>query len=188
MKRLVLVFLAALWVGAALAQGLETPLADPAQGDGKVLLVGRAIALSGEIGACDKLIVEGRVSAELHRCRDLEVTRTGRFSGTAEVENAGIIGRFDGNPGAGVVMSEQTHLVERFTVVNPDTVLYEATPGQPAGFWCSHNACDGRTIRDVRAMLPDHELAKYCERWEGRKATRAATEVERLERGLPWMK
>ena len=66
------------------------------QGNGKVLLVGRSIALSGEIAACDKLIVEGRVSAELHRCRDLEVTRTGRFSGIAEVEYAEIVGRFDG--------------------------------------------------------------------------------------------
>ena len=73
-------------------------------------------------------------------------------------------------------------------VTATSTVIYEATSSQPAGFWCSHNACDGRTIRDVRAMLPDHELAKYCERWEGRKATRAATEVERIERGLPWMK
>lgn len=66
------------------------------QGDGKVLLVGRAIALSGEIAACDKLIVEGRVSAELHRCRDIEVARTGRFSGIAEVDSAEIMGRFDG--------------------------------------------------------------------------------------------
>lgn len=31
MTRLVVALLAALWVGAALAQGLETPLADPAQ-------------------------------------------------------------------------------------------------------------------------------------------------------------
>jgi cytoskeletal protein CcmA (bactofilin family) len=66
------------------------------QGDGKILVVGRAIALSGEIGACDKLIVEGRVSAELHRCRHIEITRTGRFSGVAEVETAEIVGRFDG--------------------------------------------------------------------------------------------
>lgn len=66
------------------------------QGEGKILVVGRAIALSGEIAACDKLIVEGRVSAELHRCRHIEITRTGRFSGVAEVDTAEIIGRFDG--------------------------------------------------------------------------------------------
>jgi cytoskeletal protein CcmA (bactofilin family) len=66
------------------------------QNPGKVLVVGRAIALSGEIDACEKLVVEGRVNAELHRCRDIEVARTGRFSGVAEVDNAEIVGRFDG--------------------------------------------------------------------------------------------
>lgn len=71
-------------------------VASTAQGDGKILRVGPAIALSGEIAACEKLIVEGRVSAGLNRCRHLEVTRAGRFSGTAEVESAEIAGRFDG--------------------------------------------------------------------------------------------
>lgn len=73
-------------------------------------------------------------------------------------------------------------------VTATSTVIYEASPGQPPGFWCSHNGCDGRTIRDVRAMLTDSELAKYCERWEGRRTARAESEAERLERGLPWMK
>lgn len=80
------------------------------QGDGKILVVGRAITLSGEIAACDKLVVEGRVSAELHRCRDIEITRTGRFSGVAEVETAEIVGRFDGELTAGrVVIRASAH-------------------------------------------------------------------------------
>jgi cytoskeletal protein CcmA (bactofilin family) len=66
------------------------------RGDGKVLVVGRAIVLSGEIAACDKLVVEGQVSAELRRCHEFEVTRTGRFSGIADVDTADIVGRFDG--------------------------------------------------------------------------------------------
>jgi cytoskeletal protein CcmA (bactofilin family) len=70
--------------------------AEPPQGEGKTLVVGRLIALSGEIAACDRLVVEGRVSAELHRCRAIEIARSGRFSGTAEVDSAEIIGRFDG--------------------------------------------------------------------------------------------
>lgn len=74
------------------------------QGDGKILVVGRAITLSGEIAACDKLVVEGRVNAELHRCRDIEIARTGRFSGVAEVETAEIVGRFDGELTARRVM------------------------------------------------------------------------------------
>jgi cytoskeletal protein CcmA (bactofilin family) len=79
-----------------------------AQSEGKVLVVGRAIALSGEIDACDKLIVEGRVTAELHRCRDIEITRTGRFSGVAEVETAEIVGRFDGELAARKVIVRAT--------------------------------------------------------------------------------
>ncbi|HTI87846.1 MAG TPA: polymer-forming cytoskeletal protein [Alphaproteobacteria bacterium] len=70
--------------------------AEKPQGEGKTLVVGRLIALSGEIAACDRLVVEGRVSAELHRCRAIEIARSGRFSGTAEVDTAEIIGRFDG--------------------------------------------------------------------------------------------
>jgi cytoskeletal protein CcmA (bactofilin family) len=70
--------------------------AESAVGEGKTLVVGRLIALSGEIEACDRLVVEGRVSAELHRCRAIEVARGGRFSGVAEVDAAEIAGRFDG--------------------------------------------------------------------------------------------
>jgi len=68
-------------------------------------------------------------------------------------------------------------------VTATSTVIYE---GRPPGFWCSHNGCDGRTIRDVRATLDDRGLAQYCQRWEGRRATRAANETEQRERGLPW--
>jgi cytoskeletal protein CcmA (bactofilin family) len=73
-----------------------TAAAEPAPGEGKTLVVGRLIALSGEIEACDRLVVEGRVSAELHRCRALEVARGGRFTGVAEVDTALVVGRFDG--------------------------------------------------------------------------------------------
>ena len=58
----------------------------------------------------------------------------GRWEGNTlvvDTTNFNGMGRFDGNPGAGVVMSEQAHLVERFTVVNPDTVLYEMTIDDP---------------------------------------------------------
>src|SRR3990172_3783345 len=36
---------------------------DASDNDGKMLIVGREIALSGEINACDKLVVEGKVEA-----------------------------------------------------------------------------------------------------------------------------
>ncbi|MCW0234114.1 MAG: polymer-forming cytoskeletal protein [Ferrovibrio sp.] len=62
----------------------------------KVLLIGREISLSGQITACDKVVVEGRVEAQLTESRFVEITETGQFKGSAEVEEAEIRGRFEG--------------------------------------------------------------------------------------------
>lgn len=64
--------------------------------DPKVLLIGREISLSGQITACDKVIVEGKVEAQLTDSRFVEVSETGQFKGSAEVEEAEIRGRFEG--------------------------------------------------------------------------------------------
>ena len=61
------------------------------------LVVGRDIRLSGEITACDKLVVEGRVEVTLSNARAIEVTPNGHFKGAAEVDEADISGRYDGN-------------------------------------------------------------------------------------------
>jgi len=66
------------------------------EGDSKCLVVGRDISLSGEITACDKLIVEGQVEVSLPSARMIEVTPSGLFRGKATVEEADISGRFDG--------------------------------------------------------------------------------------------
>lgn len=65
--------------------------------DGKRLLVGREIALSGQISACDKLVVEGRVEANMSECREIEVAESGTFKGEAEIDIAEIAGQFDGS-------------------------------------------------------------------------------------------
>lgn len=70
-------------------------------------------------------------------------------------------------------------------VTATSTVIFE---GPRPGFWCSHNGCDGRTIRDVRETLDDRALSRYCQRWEGRRATRATTDADTRERGLLWTK
>lgn len=62
----------------------------------KVLLIGREISLNGQITACDKVIVEGRVEAQLTESRFVEITETGQFKGSAEVEEAEVRGRFEG--------------------------------------------------------------------------------------------
>jgi len=60
------------------------------------LLVGRGVSLSGEITACERLIVEGKVEANLHECRDIEIAESGLFKGAATIDNAEVRGRFDG--------------------------------------------------------------------------------------------
>lgn len=64
--------------------------------DSKRLLVGRDIALSGQISACDKLVVEGRVEANMSQCREIDIAESGTFKGEAEIDVAEISGRFEG--------------------------------------------------------------------------------------------
>ncbi len=68
----------------------------PGQSEGNKLTVGRDIRLKGEITACDKLVVEGRVEASLTDARVIEVAPTGHYKGDAQVDEADISGRFEG--------------------------------------------------------------------------------------------
>lgn len=68
----------------------------PGQPDPKTLIVGREISLSGDITACDKLIVEGKVEANLTDSRFVEISESGFFKGTVEIDEAAISGRFEG--------------------------------------------------------------------------------------------
>ena len=65
-------------------------------GDGKKLIVGRDIVLSGQISSCEKLVVEGRVEANIADCREIEIAETGTFKGEAEIDVAEISGSFEG--------------------------------------------------------------------------------------------
>lgn len=60
------------------------------------LIVGREISLTGEINACDHLIVHGHIEARLKDCRSIGVAEGGVFKGAAEIEEADIAGRFEG--------------------------------------------------------------------------------------------
>jgi cytoskeletal protein CcmA (bactofilin family) len=64
--------------------------------EGKKLIVGQDICLSGEITACDTLVVEGAVEASLSDSRVIEIAETGVFKGKVEIEIAKISGQFDG--------------------------------------------------------------------------------------------
>ena len=77
-----------------LAPVLPTPRRDTEQ---RRLIVGREISLTGEITACERLIVEGSVEANLNNCREVEIAESGMMKGTAAIEEAEIRGRFEGS-------------------------------------------------------------------------------------------
>jgi cytoskeletal protein CcmA (bactofilin family) len=64
--------------------------------DAKKLIVGRGIFLTGEIRACDRLVVEGRVEAVLADSRSIEIAESGLFKGNVQIDSAEISGRFEG--------------------------------------------------------------------------------------------
>lgn len=69
--------------------------ADPTPG--KRLIVGQGLSLSGDITACDLLIVEGNVQVTLNETRAIEIAESGRFTnGKADVEEAVISGVYEG--------------------------------------------------------------------------------------------
>ncbi|MBM3560050.1 MAG: polymer-forming cytoskeletal protein [Alphaproteobacteria bacterium] len=68
----------------------------PSGNDGKTLIVGRDIALTGEITACDILVVEGSVKAALPQGRHIEIARTGSYDGDVSIESATVAGSFEG--------------------------------------------------------------------------------------------
>lgn len=65
--------------------------------EGKKLIVGREICLSGEIKTCDQLVVEGKVEATLTDSRNLEISESGFFKGSASIQEADISGRYQGD-------------------------------------------------------------------------------------------
>lgn len=72
------------------------PMTPRGNEESKRLLVGKDISLSGEITACDSLVVEGTVQATLEHSQSLEVTETGLYKGKVTIEEAVIAGRFEG--------------------------------------------------------------------------------------------
>jgi cytoskeletal protein CcmA (bactofilin family) len=83
-------------IGAAGLRRPAEPIRQEPARDVRKLIVGRDITLSGEIAACDHLIVEGTVEASVKDCHRLEVAEAGLFRGAVEINEAEIAGRFEG--------------------------------------------------------------------------------------------
>lgn len=64
---------------------------------GRKLVIGTGITLSGEIEACEHLVVEGTVEAALKGASVLEIAESGAFYGTVEIDEATVAGRFEGD-------------------------------------------------------------------------------------------
>jgi cytoskeletal protein CcmA (bactofilin family) len=80
----------------------ERPIESPAgsrdpEVDRRTLIVGRGIALTGEVTSCDRLVVEGSIQATLQKCQNVIIAETGVFNGHASTDNADVRGRFDGD-------------------------------------------------------------------------------------------
>ena len=71
-----------------------TASADP---KARRLVIGHGITMSGEIESCDLLVVEGTVEAALKGASVLEISESGMFYGTVEINEATIAGKFEGD-------------------------------------------------------------------------------------------
>lgn len=87
-------------------QGVRSPYAYNQQGfagaeasvsTGRKLVIGEGITLSGEIEACEHLVVEGTVEATLKGASVLDVSQSGMFFGAVEINEATVAGRFEGD-------------------------------------------------------------------------------------------
>ena len=54
------------------------------------------VRVKGEISGCERLQIDGQVDAALSDVKTIEVTASGQFKGTAEVESAVIAGLYEG--------------------------------------------------------------------------------------------
>ena len=84
-------------VPAAAAPAASAPVSDSRNpNQGRRLVIGQGITLAGEIEACDYLVIEGTVEAALKGASVLDITQTGMFYGTVEIDEATVAGRFEG--------------------------------------------------------------------------------------------
>jgi len=60
------------------------------------LVVARDISLSGQIGSCTYLVIEGVVQADTFSTRRMDILESGLFHGVAEMQECVIAGRFEG--------------------------------------------------------------------------------------------
>ncbi|MEH6545128.1 MAG: polymer-forming cytoskeletal protein [Sneathiella sp.] len=93
---------------------------------GSRLHVGADIHLKGEITACDRLIVEGKVEASMDS-KEIEISKSGVFIGTVDIDTADISGKFDGT------MKARKRLIIRKTGHVTGNISYGEIEIEPGG-------------------------------------------------------
>jgi len=83
-------------IPAAARRSTHLAESDSRSENSRTLRVGKGLSVAGEITSCDVLIVEGKVEAKLNDGKMIEITESGQFRGSVEIENADIAGRYDG--------------------------------------------------------------------------------------------
>ena len=68
-----------------------------AANNSRKLVISEGINISGEIDACNHLVVEGQVEASLKGANILDISESGVFFGSVEINECTIAGRFEGD-------------------------------------------------------------------------------------------
>ncbi|WP_174242006.1 bactofilin family protein [Teichococcus oryzae] len=82
--------------GYGQAQHAAPSLPTPAVSDRRTMVVGKGISLQGTVTDAERLVVEGTIESQMMHATELFISQTGVFRGEVEVEDAEIIGTFDG--------------------------------------------------------------------------------------------
>ncbi|MBL4739797.1 MAG: polymer-forming cytoskeletal protein [Sneathiella sp.] len=98
-----------------------TPIRKPSR-----LHVGKDIHLKGEITACDRLIVEGKVEASMNSS-EVEISESGIFIGEVVIDTADISGKFEGT------LTARTRLIVRKTGCVSGKIQYGDIEIEPGG-------------------------------------------------------
>lgn len=138
--------------------------------EGKKLIVGSGIKLSGEIMACEKLVVEGEVEADLSDSQILEIAETGLFRGRAVVDEAFISGTFEGE------LTCRTRLTLRASGRVIGTLRYMEMEIERGGKVSGQiEEIDGRNLTAAMPAAPaEAPAAEESEEAESAKPARAA--------------
>ena len=140
--------------------------------EGKKLIVGSGIKLSGEIMACEKLVVEGEVEADLSDSQILEIAETGLFRGRAVVDEDFISGTFEGE------LTCRTRLTLRASGRVIGTLRYMEMEIERGGKVSGQiEEIDGRNLTAAMPAAPaEPPAAEESEEAESAKPARAAAE------------